>query len=225
MIEELQVTHHDLSIPVSVARPQGAPKGGVIILASIFGNDQGTLSIAEELAKHHLLAVVPDLFFRGDSGPCGFDGEEKKRAFARMASYERERGLRDLEVVTHWVRAELQGVGRDHLTAHGICFGGHLAAHLACRGLVDALCTVHGGKLDSVSDQHALTVPASLHFGDQDTAIPMDKVETVRSNWPHAEIVLHSGAAHGFAHPGAPAFVAEAHQESFERLLELSLPT
>ena len=117
MIEELQVIHHEISIPISVARPQGTPKGGVMILPSIFGNDQGTLSIAEELAKHNLLAGVPALFFRGDSGPCGFDGEEKERAFARMTSYDRERGLRDLEEVTRWMRAELQGAGRDHLTA------------------------------------------------------------------------------------------------------------
>ena len=140
-----------------------------------------------------------------------------------MRSYDREQGIRDLTAVTQWMRNQLQPTGRDHVTAHGICFGGHLAAHLACQGSVDALCTVHGGRLDSVCAQHALSIPASLHFGDQDAAIPLAVIEKIRSCWPEAEIVMHSGAAHGFAHPGAPAFVIEAYQRSFESLLKLSL--
>lgn len=223
MIDTLHVTQQDTSIPISVARPSGEARGGVLILASIFGNDQGTLGIAKELAKHQLFAVVPALFFRGDSGPRGFEGEEKASAFARMKSYELTQGLEDLTMVAQWMRDELQRTsGRDHLVAHGICFGGHLAAHLACRGVVDALSTVHGGRLDSVSAQHSLSVPASLHFGDRDAAIPLEKIEATRAHWPQAEIMIHPESSHGFAHPGAPAFVPEAYQQSFERLLQLS---
>ena len=223
MIEALHITQGDTSIPISVARPSGEPRGGVLILASIFGNDQGTLGVAEELAKHQLLAAVPALFFRGDSGPRGFEGEEKESAFARMKSYELTQGLEDLMMVTRWMRGELQRTsGRDHLIAHGICFGGHLAAHLACRGVVNALSTVHGGRLDSVSAQHSLSVPASLHFGDRDAAIPLEKIEATRTHWPQAKIVIHPNSSHGFAHPGAPAFVPEAYKRSFESLLQLS---
>ena len=224
MIEALSISHLDSSIPISVARPSGPVRGGVLILASIFGNDEGTLGIAEELAKHQLLAVLPALFFRGDTGPCGFDGHEKERAFARMRSYDRTQGLRDLWAVVRWMRGELDRGESSHITAHGICFGGHLAAYLAHEGAVNALSTVHGGRLESVSAQHPLTVPASLHFGDQDSAIPLGHVEDVRSHWPQAEIVIHQGASHGFAHPGSPAFMSEAYHQSFERLVQLSLP-
>ena len=223
MIETFNINHQDDSIPLAVSRPSGEPRGGVLILASIFGNDQGTLSVAEELARHQLLAVVPALFFRGDSGPRGFEAAEKESAFARMRAYDQARGVEDLTAVARWMRGELQRVGgRDHIVAHGICFGGHLAAHLACRGEVNALSTVHGGRLDQVSAQHALSVPAALHFGDQDSAIPLEKVEELRSHWPEAEVFIHEGAAHGFAHPNAPAFVPEAYQASFERLLRLT---
>ena len=224
MVETLSIAHHDHSIPISVARPSGTVRGGVLILASIFGNDEGTLGIAEELAQRQLLAVTPALFFRGDTGPCGFDGDGKERAFARMRSYDRVQGLRDLWGVVRWMRAELDHGERSHITAHGICFGGHLAAHLVHEGAVDALSTVHGGRLESLSAQHPLTGPASLHFGDQDSAIPLSHVEQVRSNWPQAEVIIHRGASHGFAHPGSPAFMPDAYHQSFERLVQLSLP-
>ncbi|MFP3325939.1 dienelactone hydrolase family protein, partial [Planococcus sp. SIMBA_160] len=37
-----------------------------------------------------------------------------------------------------------------------------------------------------------------LHFGEEDKAIPMDKVRTVAETFPSVEIHTYAGAGHGF---------------------------
>ena len=131
MVQHMTLPHQNASIPLDIARPVKEPRGGVLILASIFGNDEGTLGIANTLAEHGLLAVVPHLFFRQDPGPCGFDTQGKERAFKRMKTYQQQQGIEDLLVVVEWMRHQLQDIPQSKLLAHGICFGGHLAALLA----------------------------------------------------------------------------------------------
>ena len=82
---------------------------------------------------------------------------------------------------------------------------------------------VLGGKLDQISLNTELKVPAILNFGDDDAAISLEAIDQVRSHWPQAEIVIHSGAGHGFAHPGAPLFAVDAYQTSLSKLLQLTL--
>ena len=223
MLQHINLPHQESSIPLDVARPTQDIRGGVLILPSIFGNDEGTLSLAHTLAEHGLLAVVPALFFRQDPGPCGFDAQGKERAFARMRTYQQEEGIQDLLVVVKWMREQLSHNPSAKLLAHGICFGGHLAALLAQKKVVDALTTVHGGRLDQISAQQNLTVPASLHFGDQDSAIPLEKINSVQKHWPQAEVVIHPNAQHGFAHPGSPFFVEDAYQKSLQKIVQLAL--
>ena len=219
-------------VPIDVAYPQEKTRGGVLILASIFGNDEGTLQLAQTLAQHGFLAVVPSLFFRTDAGPCGFDEMGKQRAYARMKGYQQHEGIDDLLHVVQWMReylaqesetqeSEAQEQKTFKIIGHGICFGGHLAGLLALQNAIDALSTVHGGRLNAISTQGELTVPAILHFGDQDHAISLADIDQVRHNWPTAKIVVHPQAQHGFAHPGAPAFIESAYQNHLEDLLTL----
>ncbi len=203
--------------------PAGAAPA-LLILPSIFGTDAGTMDLARVVAAWGGAVAIPDLFWRGDPGPCGFDEAGRTRAFARMRSYDRTAGLRDLVAWTRWLRSAPGGSGR--VAALGICFGGHLAALLSSEGQVDAVVTVHGGglgRLLGLADR--MTAPMSLHFGDRDPAIPLDEVEAIRAAFADradVEIVVHPGAAHGFAHPSSPNFqlaASEAGRASLKRLL------
>ena len=106
-----------------------------------------------------------------------------------------------------------------HSVGHNICFGGHLAGQLALNQAIDALSTVHGGRLDDISEKGILKIPATLHLASEDEAIPMSKVNQVHLNWPGAEIHIHQGAAHGFAHPDSPSFVEATCNTSFKSIL------
>ena len=218
-MKQVSIPSQSSSIPISVAHPIGMPKGGVLIIPSIFGNDEGTLGVADTLSKSGILAVVPSLFYKGASGPCGFDSEGKQKALNRMKLYNFEEGIQDLQVILKWMRQELSAHPNMKIIGHGICFGGHLAGQLALNQAIEALSTVHGGRLDQISTKGPLKIPATLHFGDQDSAIPMSKVNQVHSNWPNAEIVIHQGAGHGFAHPGSPNFIEAAYHSNLNWML------
>lgn len=213
--------------PVSADAIPGSGLGGLLapgrraallIVPSIFGNDAGTIGLAESFAGRGFAVGLPTLFGRGDAGPCGFDEAGKARAFARMRAFDREQGLADL---TGWC-ARLRAAGNGKLVVLGICFGGHLAVLLNAAGEVDGVVTVHGGGLEKTLGQAAsMKAPMSLHFGGDDGSTPPEAIAQVRAAFAgrgDVQIAVHPGAVHGFAHPGSPAFQQAASDASMAAL-------
>ena len=192
------------------------PAGAVLVVPSIFGSDRGTLTFARRIAEAGHPVLGPTLFQRTDPGPAGFDPDGVSRARARMRTYDREQGLSDLTAAAAFLRARPEVNG---IVAHGICFGGHLAAILGQRGVVDSVHTVHGSGIERVAPKAPLPCPLTFHTGSADSTIPPEAIEAISAAWPHAEITMHDGAHHGFAHPGSPAFVSFAYEASVQTLL------
>ncbi len=191
---------------------------GLLIVPSIFGNDAGTVGLAESFAQRGFAVGLPSLFGRTDAGPCGFDAAGKERAFARMRAYDRDQGLGDL---AGWVEL-VRGAGNGKVVVLGICFGGHLAVLLNARGVAQGVVTVHGGGLEKTLDQAAaMKAPMSLHFGSKDSATSPEAIAQVRAAFAarsDVHIAVHPDAVHGFAHPGSPGFQEAASDASMAAL-------
>ena len=55
-------------IPAYEARPQGQPRGGVVVIQEIFGVNSYIRSVADGYAEQGYLAVAPACFHRAKSG-------------------------------------------------------------------------------------------------------------------------------------------------------------
>ena len=56
-----------------------------------------------------------------------------------------------------------------------------------------------------------------LHFGERDPAIPLERVNLVRSTYPDVEIYVYPDAGHSFNCNKSPKFHAESSRVAFER--------
>jgi carboxymethylenebutenolidase len=100
----------------------------------------------------------------------------------------------------------------------GYCWGGKLAYLAASKvtGLFKAV-GYYGGGIASVIDQSP-QIPTLLHFGDQDSAIPMSEVDEIIAKHPEIEVHVYS-AGHGFNCDARGSYAKEAADLALTRTL------
>ncbi|KAL8691017.1 MAG: hypothetical protein Q9218_003671 [Villophora microphyllina] len=130
--------------------------------------------------------------------------------------------------VEGFVRAVRKNEARDMpLGVAGYCWGGRHATVLASlayttaadengrrggeKGLVDAAFTAHPGGISLPSDIEKLRAPWSMAIGDDDFVMSMSEVNKIKEIVARSEemeqrneVVVYSGAKHGFAVRGNP---------------------
>lgn len=187
------------------ADPDGAPRGGVVIIQEIFGVNAHIRSVAESFAADGWTAIAPALFDRVrrdlqlDYGPE--DIEAGKQVMAQIPP---ETALMDVGAAITALKAMDLKVG-----VVGYCWGGTLAWGAACRldGL-DAAVSYYGGGVPGMADEQP-TCPVELHFGEQDHAIPMEGVERFKQAHPDLPVFTYP-AGHGFSCDARGSFHAES---------------
>ncbi|MGK0172146.1 MAG: carboxymethylenebutenolidase [Gammaproteobacteria bacterium] len=177
------------------AEPNGAPKGGVVVIQEIFGVNAHMREVADGYAAAGYLAIAPALFDRKQRDlELGYD--EKDIVTGRDIAFPLgwEEPTLDLEAAVA-VAKEGGKVGTV-----GYCWGGSLSFISACR--LDVNCSVgyYGGQITKYIDAGGEVppkAPTMLHFGTQDAGIPLDDVERIRSLYPSIPIHMYE-AGHGF---------------------------
>jgi len=182
----------------------------VLLVPAIFGVDEGTKDLARDLASGGAHVWVVDPFWRTSPGviaPRDDEGFSKGIARARKV---------DDELATADFVDLIQAMGRERgcngkVMVLGICFAGKFALLLTSQGHAAAGATFHGPGLTRLAGlSEKISVPLSLHFGDEDVAIPVEDVAVLRETFEghdNVEIFLHEGGIkHGFGDPGSPNF-------------------
>ena len=177
-----------------VAQPKGAAKGGVVVIQEIFGVNHHIRAVADGYAAAGYVAIAPQIF----------DRIERNVELGYTAQPDFDKGLRlafqDLKLSDTLL--DLQAA-IDHVAAFGrvgvvgYCFGGLLTWLSACSlQRVAAASAYYGGGIVKHVERTA-ACPVMMHFGAQDTHIPLSEVETIRA--AHAEVqVFVYDADHGF---------------------------
>lgn len=212
----------DGAVPVTLFRRPGTPGPALVVAPSAFGVTDDLVDQMRTLAAGAGLVVAMDMFFRDHPGPI--DYADMGPVMSRLQALDKQRALADFEAVVAWARAQPECNGR--VLGLGICFGGPFVFLAATEGLLEAVATWHGTRLESfLAGADAMRCPMALHFGERDRVVPLAAVEEVRAAFAGREDVaihLHEGADHGFTHPRAPtwnAAAAEAAMGSVQRLL------
>ena len=208
---------HELS--AYVAKPDGEPLGGLIVIQEIFGVNASIRSVADDYAKHGFLAIAPALFDRFEKGiELGYTGDDLKKAYELYGKLNPDTQLLDVAATYGHLAGAGKGTG-----VVGFCYGGLLTWLSSTRAkahnmTLKAAVGYYAGGIGKFATE-APTCPVQLHFGADDDHIGRDQVDAVREAHPDVEIFLYEGAGHAFANEARPSYVAAAADLAHQRAL------
>lgn len=194
-----------------LAEPNGAPRGGIVVLQEIFGVNSHIRDVCDRLAAQGWLAIAPALFDRVERNrELGYGPEQATAGRAVRNRISDDEALRDVQ--TAIARASSAG----KVAVMGFCWGGTLT-WLAAARLPGIACGVayYGTNIHAHRTEQP-RVPVLMHFGEQDKNIPLEHVAEIAA--AHPEQLLHRyDAGHGFNCDQRPAFDAPSAALAGER--------
>lgn len=200
--ETIPTLEGDASFGAYVAKPEGTPKGAIIVIQEIFGVNPGIRQKCDKLAAEGWLAVAPDLFWRLKPG-IELDPDvqaEFTQALDWMGQFDQDTGIRDIEATIHHIRRTL-GVAK--VGCVGYCLGGRLAYMTAARTDIDASVGYYGVGIDGLlGEKHAIAKPLMLHIPTADGFVPPETqaaMHTALDDHPRVTLHDYEGLDHGFA--------------------------
>ncbi|HZP76162.1 MAG TPA: dienelactone hydrolase family protein [Pseudolabrys sp.] len=205
--------HHTLG--AYRADPSGAAKGGIVVVQEIFGVNRSIRAVCDAFAAQGYAAVAPAVFDRFERNfDSGYTPDEVAHARSFIGKLNWDWLMADVAAA----HADLKSVGPTAVV--GFCLGGSVAFLSACRleGLKAGV-GYYGGAIVKFADEKP-KCPVQLHFGDQDTSIPVSDIEVIKQKQPQAEVHVYPGAPHAFANEDRPSYRREAADLAWNRTLE-----
>ncbi len=202
---------HELAAYQADAGP-GA-RSSVVVAQEIFGVNAHIRSVVDGFAAAGYHAIAPALFDRRERGvELAYDSEGVARG--RQLKGEVSLAEADADIAASVAHC----AGRGPVAVVGYCWGGLLAwsAAAGCEGLAAAVGYYGGGIAEHLHLQPRC--PVLLHFGEQDTAIPLQAVDKVRKAYPDIPVHLYP-AGHGFNCDARGSYHAESAALARERTL------
>jgi len=200
-----------------LAEPQGASRGGIVVVQEIFGVNAHIRSICDRLAAEGYTSIAPAIFDRFEPGfETGYSPADVEKAKALMPQFRMDACLLDVEAA----RAAVGPAGKVGIV--GFCLGGSVAFATATRleGFSGASC-FYGGMVQNFAGETA-RCPVQLHYGADDASIPAENYLDVKARQPKAEFHVYEAAGHGFncdqRQSYAPAAAALAWQRTLDFL-------
>jgi carboxymethylenebutenolidase len=214
------------------------PWPAVIVYMDAFGIRPELGEMAQRLASHGYVVVLPNLYYRSGTIPP-FDrqavlveGAERDRFKGMIQSINGAMVMRDTEAVLTMLDAE-PAARADRIGVVGYCMGGGYALTAAGTfpGRIAAAASFHGGSLatDKADSPHTLAgrMRATVYIGaaEIDPTFPLDQQERLDRALADAGVAhmleIYPGARHGFAVTGHLVYDREASERHWTKLLEL----
>jgi carboxymethylenebutenolidase len=202
--------------PAYIARPEGQPRGGIVVLQEIFGVNAHIRAVADGYAAQGYLAVAPSTFHRVQQGvELGYTPDDITKGIALKAAVEAlpaPGAMQDVQAAV----AEVAKAGKVGVV--GYCWGGLLTWRAACQlsGISAAVPYYGGGMTTSQEVARSPLCPVLAHFGEQDHAIPIEGVREFAMAQPAVEVVIYD-AQHGFNCDHRGSFNAVAAEQALKR--------
>ena len=187
------------------AVPEGVPRGGVVVIQEVWGLNHWIRSVVDRYARHGFLAVAPAMFDRVQFGyeSDNYGPEQFVLIGELMKKFDHGAAMLDVAAAIETAKPG----GKVGMT--GYCFGGAAAWRAAHHGFgLSAASGYYGGGVPNYIDL-APTIPLEMHYGDQDTGIPLEQVEALKARHPGVGIHVYS-AGHGFCNSERPDKFSEA---------------
>jgi len=217
MGERIKITASDgFTLNAYRAAPEGAPRGGVVVIQEVWGLNTFVRGVVDRFAQHGYLAVAPAMFDRVEFGyeSDNYTPEQFVVIGELMKKFDPAAALFDVAAAIETASAG----GKVGIT--GYCFGGTTTWRAAHAGMgLSAASGYYGGGVPNYIEL-APTVPLEMHFGDQDSGIPLEQIEALKARHPSVPIHVYA-AGHGFCNSERPSnFNREACIKASARTLD-----
>lgn len=202
-----------------LARPDGAPKAGVIVLQEIFGVTGHIRRVTDGFAEQGYLAFAPALFDRLESG-IELEYTAIEAGIALMQKLKLDEVAQDLGATVAALRRELAAIpgAGNKIGAVGYCWGGSIADLAACRTDINAAVSYYGrATVGWLNEQPRC--PVLYHFGALDPLIPPELVAQITAGRPGQTVHIYADAGHGFNCNDRHEFHAASAELAQERTL------
>lgn len=198
-----------------IAGPEGAPRGGLVVLQEIFGVNAHMRAVVERFAAHGWCTLAPALFDPVQADvELGYDED----GFARGRALAGELGFDRAVAIVAASARRLQGDGLK-VGAVGYCWGGSVAYLCNTRLGLPAVSYYGARTVPFLSEP--LRAPMLFHFGADDASIPPADIQAHRAAHPDAGLHVYAGAGHAFDRGVDPAhFHAESAALALRRTLD-----
>jgi len=197
------------------ADPEGAPKGGIVVVQEIFGVNSHIRSICDRLAAQGYAAIAPAIFDRFEREfETGYTPQNIEHAKTLIPKFDMGKCLLDVAAA----RDALASTGKVGII--GFCLGGSVAFAAATKldGFA-AASSFYGGMSNRFAGDKA-RCPVQFHYGADDAGIPPENYNEVRTKQPQAEFHLHENAGHGFHCDQRGSFAPEASARAWKHTLD-----
>jgi len=201
--EPLAYSDGDTLLHGLLARPEGAPKAGILVYPTIMNTTQSVEDKARALADSGYIALVADFYGKT---PADFD---ESRSFAAEVR-------QDVHAYRTRLRAAIRALvsldeARDlQLAAIGFCMGGGAVLELAREGApLKAVVSFHGLLTTELpAEPGTISARILVCHGDADPMVPRSQVidfweemDASKGDW---HFHSYAGVKHGFTNPGSP---------------------
>jgi carboxymethylenebutenolidase len=219
-------------MPAYRAMPaKGAKLGTILIVHEIFGVHEWIKDICRRFAKAGYLAVAPDLYARYGDATKISDFKILIETIVRKAGDDQV--LSDLDATAKW--AGDNGGDASKLAVTGFCWGGRATwMYTAHNPNIKAGVAWYGSMTKHANDQrpvHPIDVADKIKgrvlgmYGELDKGIPVSEAEEMRAKLKavgdtKSEIVIYTGADHGFLADYRPSYNEAAAKLAWPRALD-----
>jgi carboxymethylenebutenolidase len=209
----------DLTIPTSgthcigayMAKPDGKPKGGLVVIQEIYGLTAHMRHMVDRFAEWGYTAIAPAFFDHLETGAeLGYDRAGTNKGRQLVDELGLERAVEDVASAAEAIAS----AGR--IGTVGYCWGGTVALLAALRlGLPSV--SYYGAR--NLPFLHEVPkAPVMFHFGEKDQHITAEMVEKHRVALPQMEVYTYP-ADHAFNRDGSAAY----HEASAKLALQRTL--
>ncbi len=197
-----------------LAKPQGEPRGGIVVVQEIFGVNAHVRSVADRFAQAGYTAIAPAFFdFVEQDLELDYDDAGVKQGRELVSEIGLERAVEAVASAADSIKSS----GRIGVV--GYCWGGTVAL-LAAQRLGLPSVSYYGARNVAFLDQ-PLKAPVIFHFGADDPSIPPETIEKHREAYSDAPVYVYDGAGHAFNRDVDPHVYDEAASElAWRRTLE-----
>jgi carboxymethylenebutenolidase len=221
----------DGTMSAHVARPKGlsGKLPAVIVVQEAFGLNRNIQEIAERIAAEGYHAVAPNFYYREGGTAVGYG--ELQQAIGLMGRWTDAQIVADVRATVAALESD-GGVRADCIGITGLCMGGRVSYLAACEvPAIRAAVPFYGGGIAGQQFAPGAEAPVSLtakmraaiqlHFGENDSYIPLSAVEEIRQALVREkkdyEIHVYKGAGHGFFCRERADYNEEAAKLAWER--------
>lgn len=222
-----------MQMPAYLARPveESGPHPAVIVLQEVFGVNAEMRRVTDLVAAAGYVGLAINYYHRTDPDlDLPYDPASMDRVREVASQISRATLFADLRASIAWLN-EQPFVKSGKIATWGFCMGGSVAFLSATLPEICGAACFYGGAItrpfmngdpEALNEVQAVQAPLLLCFGAEDTGIPAESIERIRTTLEaadkHFRIQIYPGVGHAFFRHGTPRAVTQHDSFSDEAL-------